>query len=145
MKILSAVQIRQADAHTIAEEGIPSWALMERAAQAFAAWFDQRFCRQNDRRVLVCCGPGNNGGDGLAIARLLSEKDYEVRVWTVAPEGACSPDFQLNRGRLPASVPVSAIAAETGLPPLPDGGFMVMSALVRRINPVEPLRERKFN
>src|SRR5688572_11032994 len=97
MKILSAAQIRQADAHTIAEEQIPSSDLMERAAKAFVTWFDNKFSGQA-HRVLVCCGPGNNGGDGLAIARLLFGKGYGVRVWTVTANGACSPDFQLNRG-----------------------------------------------
>lgn len=124
MKILSAAQIRQADAHTIAEEQIPSAALMERAAKAFVTWFDNKFSGQA-HRILVCCGPGNNGGDGLAIARLLFGKGYEVRVWTVAGNGACSPDFQLNRGRLPAGVPVTAIAAEADLPASPDADFIL--------------------
>jgi hydroxyethylthiazole kinase-like uncharacterized protein yjeF len=124
MKILSAAQIRQADAYTIAEEQIPSAALMERAAKALVTWFDNKFAGRA-RRILICCGPGNNGGDGLAIARLLFDKGYDIRVWIVAATDHFSPDFVLNRGRLPAGVPVTTIAAATGIPPALEADFIL--------------------
>src|SRR5687767_11354228 len=108
MKILSADQIRQADAYTIAEEQITSDALMERAAQAFVTWFGNKFSA-SPSRILICCGPGNNGGDGLAIARLLSGKGHGITVWIVAASDRLSPDFRLNLERLPAGVAVKTI------------------------------------
>jgi len=79
MKILSAAQIREWDAYTIAQESISSFALMERAAGSCAAWIlDSNFRNSN---FLVFCGPGNNGGDGLVIARLLHEAGCQVEAW----------------------------------------------------------------
>lgn len=115
MKILSATQIRQADAHTIAEEQIPSHALMERAAKAFVTWFENKFPGPTGP-ILICCGPGNNGGDGLAIARLLQERGYGIQVWIVAISDRFSQDFHLNRERLPAGIPVTEIANEAAIP-----------------------------
>ncbi|MGV3503404.1 MAG: NAD(P)H-hydrate dehydratase [Adhaeribacter sp.] len=123
MKILSADQIRQADAATIAAEGIASAELMERAARAFVAWFENKFAGQG-RRLLICCGPGNNGGDGLAIARLLAARGYEAQVWIVANQERFSPDFVLNRGLLPAGLPVKRLAAPSDIPELPDTDFI---------------------
>jgi hydroxyethylthiazole kinase-like uncharacterized protein yjeF len=123
MKILSASQIRQADAHTIALEQIPSSALMERAAQAFVSWFGQQFPAPG-RRILVCCGPGNNGGDGLAIARLLFQQGHVLRVWIAAAGQAYSPDFHLNQERLPAAIPVQVLATESEIPDIIDDDFV---------------------
>ena len=123
MKILSADQIRQADAATIAGEGIASVELMERAARAFVAWFDNKFAGQG-RRLLVCCGPGNNGGDGLAIARLLVAKGYEPQVWVVAADARFSPDFVHNRDRLPAGIPLHHLAAASEIPQQTQADFI---------------------
>jgi NAD(P)H-hydrate epimerase len=124
MKILSAAQIRQADAHTLAEEQIPSAALMERAAKAFVTWFDNKFPEQG-RRILVCCGPGNNGGDGLAIARLLLAKGYALNVWLVAEDDRLSPDCRLNLERLPAAVALTRVSADTSIPASIEADFIV--------------------
>ena len=80
MKILSAPQIRQADAATIQREPITSIDLMERASTEFVRAFSKVFI-SFERPVYVFCGPGNNGGDGLAIARLLDEqRSYRASV-----------------------------------------------------------------
>lgn len=100
MKILSAGQIRALDAHTIANEPIASIDLMERASLTFVRWFVQQF-PDTDRRVVVLAGPGNNGGDGLAVARMLHRKFYEVVVWRCHIGSTVSPDFQVNWDRLP--------------------------------------------
>jgi NAD(P)H-hydrate repair Nnr-like enzyme with NAD(P)H-hydrate epimerase domain len=72
MKILSVEQIREADQFTIDNEPIASIDLMERAAAAFAHWFHERYLDLFEgNRVAIVCGMGNNGGDGLAVARLL--------------------------------------------------------------------------
>src|SRR6187551_1822389 len=80
-KILSAQQIKDLDAYTIQHEPIASIDLMERACRAFESWFIGRF--DFTYRVGIVCGTGNNGGDGLGIARLLRESGYAVQVWIV--------------------------------------------------------------
>lgn len=124
MKVLSALQIRQADAYTIAEEQITPDALMERAAQAFVTWFHNKFSTPAGR-ILICCGPGNNGGDGLAIARLLSGKGHDITVWIVAASDRFSPDFRLNQERLPGGVVVKAIAAQADIRPATGQDFIL--------------------
>ena len=110
MKILSAAQTRALDQATMQEQGITSVQLMERAAGAFAEWFCGEFgYGRVPADTLVLCGPGNNGGDGLAIARLLHEAGYRVRV-ALLPAETQSADWQHNRQRLPAAVPVAEIS-----------------------------------
>ena len=94
MKIFSAEQIRKADQYTIKEEPIKSIDLMERAALAFVKWFELNF--DAERRVIVFCGTGNNGGDGLAIGRILSFKGWNVHTLTVKKSSKQSLDFTMN-------------------------------------------------
>jgi NAD(P)H-hydrate repair Nnr-like enzyme with NAD(P)H-hydrate epimerase domain len=81
MKIFSAAQIREADEFTIKYEPIKSINLMERASKAFVDWFEANF--NKNRRVFIFCGTGNNGGDGMAIARMLTFKKWNVNTFTV--------------------------------------------------------------
>lgn len=103
LKILSTQQIRELDAFTIRHEPIASIDLMERSCNAFTSWFSSRF--NTDQTVGIVCGTGNNGGDGMGIARLLHTHGYDVRVWIVKGSMPESPDFKSNleriRGRLP--------------------------------------------
>ena len=98
MKILSAAQIRLLDAYTIAHEPITSANLMERASSAFVGWFKQQYSLP--RPVVVVCGTGNNGGDGLCIARLLKQAYYKVSVIVIQGNASTTPDFLLNQARL---------------------------------------------
>ncbi len=98
MKILSASRIRAADAYTIENEPIASIDLMERASKAFTAWFTENI--PSDHPVRIFCGKGNNGGDGLAVARLLQEKKYRVHVYIVNHSPDASNDFKINLNRL---------------------------------------------
>lgn len=102
MKILSAKQIREADAHTIKSEPILSIDLMERASSSFCDWFVTKY--ENSTKVLIIAGSGNNGGDALAIARLLNQKSYYVEVYLASPKKESSPDFLVNLERLPKSI-----------------------------------------
>ena len=111
MKILSAAQTRQLDQATIQEQGITSAELMERAAQALLRWFGHEYGNHNPTETLLLCGPGNNGGDGLALARLLHEAGFGVRV-ALLPAEKQSADWQHNRQRLPAVVPVTDLAED---------------------------------
>lgn len=99
MKILSARQIREADAYTIAQEPVEGLQLMERAATACAQWLMRRY-GGSARPFYVFCGAGNNGGDGLVIARLLADNGFPVQAWLVA-QGKPSPDNLANQARLP--------------------------------------------
>ncbi|MCK5368322.1 MAG: bifunctional ADP-dependent NAD(P)H-hydrate dehydratase/NAD(P)H-hydrate epimerase, partial [Cyclobacteriaceae bacterium] len=94
MKIFSAEQIRKADQYNIKEEPIKSIDLMERASMAFVKWFELNF--DAERRVIVFCGTGNNGGDGLAIGRILSFKGWNVHTLTVKKSSKQSLDFTMN-------------------------------------------------
>jgi NAD(P)H-hydrate epimerase len=94
MKILTTEQIRSADAYTITHEPIPSLQLMERASEVFVETFVKLPIEKSP--VVVVCGQGNNGGDGLAIARLLKDKNYLVQVWIVKLSETYSADCQEN-------------------------------------------------
>ncbi|MEP7255594.1 MAG: NAD(P)H-hydrate dehydratase [Ferruginibacter sp.] len=98
MKIFSASQIKKWDAFTIANEPIASIDLMERAATACCKWLiGKNFGLQ---RFRIFCGKGNNGGDGLAIARLLIEHKCKVTVYILEFGKAGTDDFQTNLERL---------------------------------------------
>lgn len=97
MVILNKNQTAQADQHTIESEGIPSIELMERAARSFTNKFSSLF--PNPQLVQVVCGMGNNGGDGLAIARLLHQSGYDVVVSVVNYAMSGSKDYLLNLER----------------------------------------------
>jgi ADP-dependent NAD(P)H-hydrate dehydratase / NAD(P)H-hydrate epimerase len=95
LKIFSSEQIRRADAYTIQNEPIPSIDLMERAAGACVDWMTN-FKDLSQAEILVLCGPGNNGGDGLAIARMLHQQGIRVIVFIPDEDAKLSDDFAIN-------------------------------------------------
>ncbi|MBQ0064303.1 MAG: NAD(P)H-hydrate dehydratase [Firmicutes bacterium] len=90
--MLSAADARAVDYQSIHEIGIPSLVLMEHAAYQSAEVIKQYISRED--KICVVCGPGNNGADGLAIARLLSQEGYFAQVLLCAPR--LSPDEQIQ-------------------------------------------------
>lgn len=100
MKILSAQQIRAADAYTIEHEPIRSVLLMERAAAECAGWMVHTF-GENPPPFYIFCGMGNNGGDGLVIARLLKEHGFSVQAWLIHHTDAASTDNEANQPHFP--------------------------------------------
>ncbi|MCO5266360.1 MAG: NAD(P)H-hydrate dehydratase [Lentimicrobium sp.] len=94
LKILPVEKIREADAYTIAHEPIASIELMERAALACFRWMIKN--APKEKLIRVICGVGNNGGDGLAIARLLYNEGYDVEVLVIRHADQASPDFTEN-------------------------------------------------
>ncbi len=98
--VLSAAQIRAWDAYTIAKEPVSSIELMNRAAGALADWFIQTY-PDVQRTVCIVAGCGNNGGDGVALARLLHWTGYSVKLNIFDLNGQQSADFQAQIDLLP--------------------------------------------
>lgn len=98
MKLFTSEQIRHIDSYTIANEPVKSIDLMERAAGALFAWFIENI--ERTRKIIVLAGPGNNGGDGLALSRLLAESDYRVEVYHICFTDKYSVDRMVNYERL---------------------------------------------
>ena len=105
MKIYTAAEMREHEQMAV-DKGTTFEQLMENAGQAAAADLLRRFHKAG--RALIVCGKGNNGGDGLVIARVLAEQDWQVEVVFVLGE-KLSPLAQLNRERLNHSDGVSFI------------------------------------
>jgi hydroxyethylthiazole kinase-like uncharacterized protein yjeF len=101
--LLDAPQMRTVDRWAIDERGIPSLDLMERAGIGVADAV-QRLA--HDGPIAVVYGKGNNGGDGLVVARLLREAMREVAVVCLAPSDELSPDARANLERLPGELPL---------------------------------------
>jgi len=98
MKILPVEKIREADAYTIASEPVASIDLMERAAKKCYKWLKKRI--DPERPVKIFCGLGNNGGDGLVIARLMADYHKDISVYILRYSDKCSQDFLVNYERL---------------------------------------------
>lgn len=113
-------EIKQADEYTIAHEPIASIDLMERASRAFMSIFIQHF-PVSYKRIIVLCGPGDNGGDGLAIARMLYALGYELEVRIVDHSTKKSSNFEINIERLKNKINPQWIDEKSELPDfLPD-------------------------
>ena len=98
MKILSAEDIRLWDQYTIKHEPVASIDLMERAAIKCAGWLEENIPATSSYSIF--CGKGNNGGDGLAIARSLANRTYPVAVYILEFGHKGTEDFQTNLARL---------------------------------------------
>jgi ADP-dependent NAD(P)H-hydrate dehydratase / NAD(P)H-hydrate epimerase len=98
MKILNGEQIRQWDQYTIDQQPVSSIELMERAAGKCVDWLEDENFLQYPFRIF--CGKGNNGGDGLAIARMLLQKQCMVTVHILEFGHIGTQDFQSNLKRL---------------------------------------------
>lgn len=94
MRLLTAAAMREVDRRAIEELGVPGAVLMENAALGVVEAMTARFPRVE--RVSIVCGPGNNGGDGLAVARHLLARGYQVRVALADGGRALSGDAALQ-------------------------------------------------
>ena len=98
-KILTSQQTKQLDALTMSAQGISSYELMERAVQKLFADM-KSYCPDIARKnFLVVAGTGNNGGDGLGVARMLKEVNANVTVWLCDFSSRISPECQTNINR----------------------------------------------
>ncbi|MEX2428165.1 MAG: NAD(P)H-hydrate dehydratase [Bacteroidales bacterium] len=98
MKIFPADKVRIIDEYTIENEPVASIDLMERAASRLKDWFVRYY--RIYRRVVVLAGPGNNGGDALAMARMLADRQYRIECFLVNVSGKLSDDCSINLKRL---------------------------------------------
>lgn len=113
MKIFKAEQIRKIDSATIELEPVSSVDLMERAAVSVSRWITEKY--NSSHLFMIFAGPGNNGGDALAVARLLTMKAYQVRVFILSTGAPFSHDMQTNLDRLkstPATPEIISSPAE---------------------------------
>lgn len=125
MKILNTSQIKELDKYTIINEPIESIHLMERASTGFVRWFTERF--RKDQRIVIFCGPGDNGGDGLAIARMLIQKMFEVAIYHVRSKET-SENYQINEERLSHLGFINTISSFKEIPSL-VGDMVIIDAL----------------
>ncbi|HAL64532.1 MAG: NAD(P)HX epimerase / NAD(P)HX dehydratase [Bacteroidetes bacterium 38_7] len=124
MKILSVDKIKEADAYTIAHEPIASIDLMERAARQCSQWLLEHL--KKEIPVMIFCGTGNNGGDGLAVARHLSENGFKVSVYILRLGSQASPDFLSNLSRLESlSVVCRDIASSGDFPEISRSSYII--------------------
>ncbi len=100
MNIFSAAQIRAWDAFTMEHEPIASVELMNRAAKVFTDWLVEAY-PDNSRPVVVFCGTGNNGGDGVAVARLLHWLGFDAKVVVCDFAAKRSADFDAQIALMP--------------------------------------------
>ncbi len=100
IKVLTAAEMREVDRLTTGRYGVPSIILMENAARSVVDAIEKRLGRLNGRSFLVLCGRGNNGGDGAAIARMLSERGAKVKVTLFGKITETSGDARTNFDRV---------------------------------------------
>lgn len=124
MKILTPEQTRILDASTIAAENIRSFDLMKRAATAFVTCFTEYV--KTPVRVLAIAGPGNNGGDALAVAQILSEmKGFAVKVLLCGEKGRLSADCAENLRLVETSANIELLDFKAFSESLPDTDVII--------------------
>ena len=147
MKILPVEKIREADAFTIENEPIDSVDLMERAASKVYEWFMKR-CKSKEVSVKIFCGIGNNGGDGLALARMLYATNIIPQVFVVRYSDKMSRDCEINFARLEeeTEVPMYDIFSEDDFPHIFDNDIIIDAIFGSGLNrPIEGFTAELIN
>ena len=138
MKVLSAAEMRAADAATTTEFGIPSISLMENAGAAVARFVLRELpaMASGRTRIVVLCGKGNNGGDGFVAARKLAEAGCDVAVLLLGQTADVKGDARISLERLsaaklrPLEVPDEAAFAAPETTTLLEGADLFMDAVL---------------
>jgi len=120
MKIVTAKEMRNIDRRAIREFGIPGPVLMENAASAALAEMDKFFDGLAGVKVGIICGKGNNGGDGLALARRLRIRGVPVRCALLAPFASVAGEARLNL----------SILRKTDVEILPNAGSRALAEII---------------
>lgn len=134
MKILIGEQLTTLDQYTIEHEPIRPLDLMERAAEALTAKIISRWSASTP--VYVFAGPGNNGGDGLAVARMLAERGYTVKAWLFNVSASLSLDCRQNYDRLLATERATVVEVRQGFefPHITRGDLIIDALFGRGLN-----------
>ena len=103
MKILTSAQMQRIDRLTTERYGVPSLTLMENAGRGVMEFLEERFAPLEQQRIAILCGRGNNGGDGLVVARMLRERGLKPRVLLFADPQKVQGDAAVNLERLAIS------------------------------------------
>jgi ADP-dependent NAD(P)H-hydrate dehydratase / NAD(P)H-hydrate epimerase len=109
MKILTAAQMQDVDRLTTERYGVPSLTLMENAGRCVVKFLHQRFSPLEQQTIVILCGRGNNGGDGLVVARMLRELGLKPEVLLLADPGRLTGDAAINYKRLAESGPPATV------------------------------------
>lgn len=125
MKLFTTRQISVLDAYTIEHEPVADIDLMERAALQVSNWLEQKF--SSSLKLVVLAGPGNNGGDALAVARQMADRGYRAEVFLYAPKGELQGSPGINRQRLKEQglVRVNEINDRDGIPVIQSGDIII--------------------
>ena len=143
MKILSAEDIKLWDQFTIQNEPVTSINLMERAASKCVEWLEKQ--EYSGKHFSIYCGMGNNGGDGLAIARLLAERKFSVSVYVLETGNKGTDDFRTNLQRLQSykAVVIEHISSEKDFAKTNSGEIIIDALLGSGLNrPLEGLTSK---
>ena len=128
MKIFTSAQIHELDKYTIEHEPIKSIDLMERAAKALTQVITDVW--NSSTPIIVFAGPGNNGGDALAVARMLIDRNYEVTVYLFNISGHLSEDCTINKQRLLTKRAKAFVEVTQEFePPQLEAGMLVIDGL----------------
>jgi hydroxyethylthiazole kinase-like uncharacterized protein yjeF len=103
MKILTAQQMQRIDRLSTERYGVPSLTLMENAGRGIVEFLERRFAPLSGQRIVILCGRGNNGGDGMVVARLLRDRGCRPRVLLLADPQGLKGDARVNWERLAPS------------------------------------------
>jgi hydroxyethylthiazole kinase-like uncharacterized protein yjeF len=125
MKIFGSEEIREIDECTIKQEPVASVDLMERAAGKLFRWITDRYGRSE--HFVVFAGPGNNGGDGLALSRMLAVNEYKVDVHYIRFTDKTSADWKLNLKRLEkeSDIRLNYISSNDNVPQVYSGDIVI--------------------
>ena len=126
MKILTTEEIRTLNNYTIVNEPVLSVDLTERAAKSAKRWIEDKL--NSELRYHIFCGSGNNGADGLALARLLKKDGYQVTAYLVTGTQPLSLDCVTNKKRFLELSRLTQINEKEDLPEL-DSKAIVIDAL----------------
>ena len=138
MHILNSAELQAWDQYTINHEPISSVDLMERAAGKCAEWIQQQPWKQ--RLFKIFCGKGNNGGDGLAIARMLLQAGYSCSIYILETGKPGSEDFQINLQRLSdVTTDIHILSAENNFPAISNTDLVIDALFGSGLN--QPLKE----
>ena len=140
MKILRSHQIKEADQYTMEHEPVLSINLMERAATRCSDWILRKYFYKEGVHVFI--GPGNNGGDGLAVSRHLAEAGMPVHVYLIRITNKLSRDAEFNLGRLQKleKVRIADIREAGDVPDIPTNHLIVDALFGSGLNrPLEGL------